>query len=113
MHRQMRWQKRLKQAFLKTRGERPSHDPQAARSLRSRPIELEQDELEQETPLQTGGGRRETRMQKRLKQASIRAESEEPEDEVADDSGADEDAEAAEVRGSNLRAAVLLCWRHG
>ena len=93
----MRW---LEEALLNRRGERPSHDLQAARSLRSRPIELDHDELEQETPLQAGGGRRETRMQKRLKQASIRAESEEPEDEVADDSGADMDAEAAEVRRS-------------
>ena len=109
----MRWQKRLKQASMPTKGEPPRHDLQAARSLRSRPIELEHDELEQETPLPTGGGRRETRMQKRLKQASIRAESEEPEDEVADDSGTDEDAEAAEVRGSKSCAAMLLCWSHG
>ena len=52
-------------------------------------------------------------MQKRLKQASIRAESEEPEDEVADDSGADEDAEAAEVTSSSFCAALPLCWSHG
>ena len=52
-------------------------------------------------------------MQKRLKQASIRAESEEPEDEVADDSGADEDAEVAEVRRSKhlcSSAALLEAW---
>ena len=84
---------------MKTEVEPPRRDLQAARALQSRPIDLENDELEQETPQQTGGGRRETRMQKRLKQASMTAESEEPEDEVADDSGADEDAEAAEVRG--------------
>ena len=36
------------------------------------------------------GGTRETRMQKRLKQATIEAESEEAEDEVADDPGSDE-----------------------
>ena len=98
---------------MKTKAKPPCHDLQDPRSLRSRPIDLEDDELEQETPRQTGGGRRETRMQKRLKQASIRAESEEPEDEVADDSGTDKDAEAAEVRGLLFCAAVPLCWRHG
>ena len=49
----------------------------------------EQDTPELAVPL-TGGGR-ETRMSMRLKQATIKAESEEAEDEVADDLGADED----------------------
>ena len=97
---------------MKAKVEPEHHELQATRSLRSRPIDLEDDELEQETPRQAAGARRETRMQKRLKQASMRAESEEPEDEVADDSGADEDSEAAEVRGLLFCAAVPFCWRH-
>ena len=47
---------------------------------------------------------RETRMQKRLKQATIKAESEDAEDEVMDDLGADEDEdEEAEVSATLSR----------
>ena len=98
---------------------------QAAKTLRSRPIDLEQDDLapDQETPEQampSTGGSRETRMQKLLKQATIKAESEEAEDEVADDLGTDEDVdeealdEDAEVRITDLGHEVLsLNWTGG
>lgn len=90
-----------------------SQQLQAARTLQSRPINLDQDDPNpyQETPEQampSTGGSRETRMQKRLKQATIKAESEEAEDEVADDlsSEDDEDEEAldeeAEVSATPL-----------
>ena len=92
---------------------------QAGRSLRSRPIDLEQDDADpdHETPEQampSTRGARETRMQKRLKQATIKAESEEAEDEVADDLGTDEDEdlealhEEAEVSDAPLCPDTLI-----
>lgn len=85
----------------------------------------EQDEsgAEQETPELavpfTEGGR-ETRMSMRLKQATIKAESEEAEDEVVDDLGADEndqdddddddDDEDAEVCSRRHLRMHAGCW---
>ena len=116
--RETRMSKRLKHASMKPcasghsgRDMTRSTAMQAARNLRSRPIDLEHEDLEQDTPEQkapASGSARETRMSKRLKQASMKPESEEDEveDEVADDLGADEDdddedddEDEAEVRG--------------
>ena len=124
--RETRMSKRLKHASMNPcasghsgRDMTSSTAMQAARNLRSRPIDLEHEDLEQDTPEQkalASGSARETRMSKRLKQASIKPESEEVEDEVADDLGADEDdddedddEDEAEVRGILQTFSLCAC----